>query len=127
MKLVDLLGVCQSVATRYDQLFSDIPGVSTPYRAERRAHIFHQYTIRVADGKRDALQQPLKEHGIGTLIYYPLPLHFQECFQNLGYKQGDLLESERASQEGLSRHVLSILLYAYILDSCTWKVNSGAI
>jgi len=92
----------QRVAARYDELFQDVQGIATPYRAPDRTHIFHQYTIRVLNGKRDALQKYLKEHGIGTFVYYPLPLHLQECFQNLGYKNGDLPESEHASQEVLS-------------------------
>jgi len=65
-------------------------------------HIFHQYTIRVRDGRRDALREHLKAQGIATEIYYPLPLHLQPCFRHLGYKEGDLPESESASQEALS-------------------------
>jgi len=92
----------QRVAAGYDEMLQDVHGIEVPYRAPDRTHIFHQYTIRVLNGKRDALQKYLKEHGIGTFVYYPLPLHLQECFQDLGYKNGDLPESERASQEVLS-------------------------
>jgi len=92
----------QRLASRYDELLGDIPGVEVPYRAPERTHIFHQYTIRVHDGRRDELQQYLKEKGIDTQVYYPLPLHLQPCFRYLGYKEGDLPESERASQEVLS-------------------------
>jgi len=92
----------QRVADRYEELLRGVDGAETPYRAPDRSHIFHQYTIRVKNGRRDALQQHLKKHGIGTSIYYPLPLHLQECFQDLGYKEGNLPISEEASREVLS-------------------------
>ncbi len=90
------------IAGRYDELLAGVPGIELPYRAAGRTHIFHQYTIRVADGKRDALHEHLKAQGIGTEIYYPLPLHLQQCFAHLGYQEGDLPESEKASREALS-------------------------
>ena len=92
----------QKIAARYDELLGDIAAIKLPYRAPDRTHIFHQYTIRVLNGQRDALRRHLKEEGIGTQIYYPLPLHLQPCFRSLGYKEGDLPESERASGEALS-------------------------
>ena len=92
----------QQIAARYDQAFSQIDGLAVPYKAPDRTHIYHQYTIRVLGGRRDALQQYLKEHGISTEIYYPLPLHLQPCFAHLGYREGSLPESERASREVLS-------------------------
>jgi dTDP-4-amino-4,6-dideoxygalactose transaminase len=90
----------QKLAAQYDQALSQIEGLAVPYKAPDRTHIYHQYTIRVLG--RDALQQHLKEHGIGTEIYYPLPLHLQPCFGHLGYREGQLPESERASREVLS-------------------------
>jgi len=90
------------LAQRYDELLASIDGITLPHRAPGRTHIFHQYTIRVAGGKRDALRQHLKEQGIATEVYYPQPLHLQDCFQPLGYRKGDLPESERASCEALS-------------------------
>ena len=90
------------IADRYDAALAGTPGITTPPRFRDRTHIFHQYTIRVAGGRRDALQKHLKDREIGTEVYYPLPLHLQDCFRSLGHKQGDLPESERASQEALS-------------------------
>ena len=92
-------------AAHYDAAFADLAAtgvVTTPYVAPENESIFNQYTLRIASGKRDALQAHLKAHGIGTAIYYPLPLHLQPCFAYLGYKKGQCPESERAAQEVLS-------------------------
>lgn len=96
-------------AQTYEQLFnaagliSDTvaPGkVVLPRILPERRHIFNQYVIRLSD--RDGVMKKLKEHQIGCEIYYPLSLHQQKCFADLGYKPGDFPESERASQESLA-------------------------
>jgi dTDP-4-amino-4,6-dideoxygalactose transaminase len=89
-------------ANNYTQLLQEQLGdyVVTPYQDENCHHIFHQYTIRVE--RRDELQAYLKEQGVETMIYYPKPLHLQPVFSNLGYKEGDLPETEKACQEALS-------------------------
>ncbi|WP_053365621.1 DegT/DnrJ/EryC1/StrS family aminotransferase [Bacillus sp. FJAT-27245] len=74
--------------------------IQTPTEKEGNYHVFHQYTLRVPH--RDELQNYLKEAGIATMIYYPLPLHVQPVFKNLGYKEGDLPETEKAAKEALS-------------------------
>jgi len=74
--------------------------VTLPFRAQPKGHIFNQYTIRVR--RRDELGEHLKARGIGWGIYYPIPLHLQECFAGLGYTPGSLPEAERASREVLS-------------------------
>jgi dTDP-4-amino-4,6-dideoxygalactose transaminase len=87
-------------AAYYDAAFADLPDVTTPYIEASNESIFNQYTIRVE--KRDALQAHLKNAGIGTSVYYPLPLHLQPCFSYLGYKKGSCPEAERAANEVLS-------------------------
>jgi dTDP-4-amino-4,6-dideoxygalactose transaminase len=92
----------QKHAACYDERLAHLKEITIPYRAQDRTHIYHQYTLRVASGLRDALQRRLNEQGVGTAIYYPLPLHLQECFRHLGYREGELPESEQASREVLS-------------------------
>ncbi len=87
-------------AAFYSQLLADIDEVITPYEVENSYHIYHQYTIRVKE--RDQLQAYLKEQGVQTMIYYPMPLHVQPVFSDLGYKEGDFPESEQAAKEALS-------------------------
>ena len=78
-----------------------LQGVVTPFVPDGYRHIYHQYTVRVPDGKRDALRDYLKEHEIGSGVYYPLPIHKQPYYQELGYDL-TLPEAERAAQEVLS-------------------------
>lgn len=65
-------------------------------------HIYNQFSILVADGKRDELCSKMREAGIGCGIYYPLSLHLQECFKSLGYKEGDMPVSEKLSKDILA-------------------------
>lgn len=89
-------------ANYYTEALSEIGGIIPPAVADGGNHIYHQYTIRVTGGKRDALQDYLKEKNIGTKVYYPIPLHLQPCFQDLGYKKGDFPVSEQVAEQVLS-------------------------
>ena len=94
----------QRKAFRYHSLFQDLtsslPELQLPNIQYENRHIFNQYVIRVPE--RDKLKQFLMEEGIGTDIYYPLPLHLQECYSNLKYRRGDLPNSEKAAEEILA-------------------------
>jgi dTDP-4-amino-4,6-dideoxygalactose transaminase len=87
-------------AAEYDRAFADFADIRTPAIDAANESIYNQYTIRTE--RRDALQAHLTSKGIGTAIYYPIPLHMQQCFAYLGYKAGAFPESERASKEVLS-------------------------
>jgi dTDP-4-amino-4,6-dideoxygalactose transaminase len=86
-------------AALYDQLFEGAR-LTRPYRDPRARHIYNQYVIRVP--QRDAVRQHLTDRGIGTEIYYPVPLHLQKCFDYLGYREGDMPQSEAACREVLA-------------------------
>jgi len=108
----------RSNAAYYDRAFADVPEVRTPFVDPANESIYNQYTIRTE--RRDGLQSFLKERGIGTAIYYPLPLHLQPCFAYLGYKQGSCPESERAAAE-----VLSLPIYPELTTAQLDEVIEG--
>ena len=91
-------------AAYYDQLFekSDYQslGIELPHVQYNNRHIYNQYVIRVP--KRDELREFLTKEGIGTDVYYPLPLHLQECYRDLGYKEGDFPHAEKAARDTLA-------------------------
>ncbi len=82
-------------------LSEHLRGVVVPVVPEGRRHVFHQYTIRVPDGRRDAVLDGLRERGIGTAVYYPVPVHQQQFYRDMGYNLV-LPEAERAAREVLS-------------------------
>jgi dTDP-4-amino-4,6-dideoxygalactose transaminase len=100
--------VRQRVAARYNELLAESP-VTTPYGSPGHRHVYHQYTIRAP--RRDELQAFLKEKGIGTMIYYPVPLHLQEIYADLGLGEGTFPEAEQAAKE-----VLSLPIYPELTD-----------
>jgi dTDP-4-amino-4,6-dideoxygalactose transaminase len=87
-------------AAMYKKLLAEAPGIVTPFVEECNWSIYNQYVVRVPG--RDRVKQILADKGIGSAIYYPLPLHLQECFSHLGWREGDFPESERACREVLA-------------------------
>jgi dTDP-4-amino-4,6-dideoxygalactose transaminase len=102
-------------ARSYDEALAAVPGVRTPVVRPENESIFNQYTIRAE--RRDDLAAHLKKKGIGTKVYYPLPLHLQPCFSYLGYKPGSFPESERAAAEVMSLPVYPELTRAQLEET----------
>jgi dTDP-4-amino-4,6-dideoxygalactose transaminase len=100
----------QRNAARYRRLFQargllgrgdvEVPVVRWAASGVRHPHVFHQFVIRVRD--RDRLRAHLAQRGVGTGVYYPLPLHLQPCFGSLGHRAGDFPEAESAARETLA-------------------------
>jgi dTDP-4-amino-4,6-dideoxygalactose transaminase len=108
-------------AERYDAMFASagLAGtVKAPVRSDDSTHIFNQYVIRVPE--RDRLRAHLQERGIGTEIYYPVPLHFQPCFRGLGYTAGVFPVAEAAAKE-----VLALPIYGELTEAQqSWVVEA---
>jgi dTDP-4-amino-4,6-dideoxygalactose transaminase len=96
----------QANAARYRELFGACPAaarIGLPAQAPwATRHVQNQFVIRLPAERRQAVWDGLKAAGIGCNVYYPVPLHLQECFAHLGYRQGDFPESERAARETLA-------------------------
>jgi dTDP-4-amino-4,6-dideoxygalactose transaminase len=119
LRHLDAWGVARRKNARsYDQLLSKIPGVAVPAEASWAEHVYHQYTIRVA--KRDQVQAHLTEQGIGTTVYYPVPMHMQPVFSRLGYHEGNLPQAEQAAKE-----VLSLPIYAELTPEQIHRVAAA--
>ena len=89
-------------AQRYSYAFKDISGIITPKESTFSTHVYHQYTLKVLDGKRDELKEFLAKHGIPAMVYYPIPLHKQEAFLQIAHQSGDMSVAEKLCDEVLS-------------------------
>jgi UDP-2-acetamido-2-deoxy-ribo-hexuluronate aminotransferase len=95
-------------ADYYDQAFAGIDALQTPARAPFSTHVFHQYTLRVRDGRRDQLKAFLQEQRIPTMIYYPVPLHHQEAYREA--MVNDVADKMPAAEQ-LCREVISLPMH----------------
>jgi dTDP-4-amino-4,6-dideoxygalactose transaminase len=91
-----------AMATFYNEALSTIDGIIVPERQSKSTHVFHQYTLKVKNGKRNELQKYLSEKGIPSMIYYPLPLYKQEAFQRFVSADFKLDTTEQLCDEVLS-------------------------
>jgi len=133
----------QRNATMYDELFgaagAQDSGVHlkqgalplrTPLKPTGRArHIYNQYVVRVPASIRDNVREQLQKSGIATEVYYPVPLHLQDCFSMLGYKPGTLPESESAAQETIALPIypeLTQVQIQYVAETVVSILKSSA-
>ena len=96
----------REAAAWYGELLADIPGIQCPVVRKESHHVYHQYTIKVSDGRRDELQDALEVAGIGTAVYYPLAVHRLPVYEELGL--------QRLVAEQLSSEVLSLPMGPYL-------------
>lgn len=98
----------RAIAARYGELLADaaLSGrVTLPSEVPGRRHVYHQYVVRVPD--RDRVKERMSAEGIATSVFYPVPLHLQECFAGLGYREGSFPEAEKAAKEVLALPIFS--------------------
>jgi dTDP-4-amino-4,6-dideoxygalactose transaminase len=109
-------------ADYYDAAFAraGLGALLTTPRRVQEGHVYNQYVLRTP--RRDALRKALSSAGVGSEVYYPLGLHLQECFANLGHKPGDMPETERATAE-----VLAIPVYGELGDERRARVVEAVV
>lgn len=100
------------IARYYNQRFMTCEFLDVPISSNAEKHVFHQYTIRVKNGKRDALQEYLSEEKISSAVYYRTPLHLQQAFNYMPYCRGDFPVAEEAAEE-----VLSLPIHPYLSEN----------
>ncbi|MFY9552426.1 MAG: DegT/DnrJ/EryC1/StrS family aminotransferase, partial [Thermoanaerobaculia bacterium] len=107
----------------YDALLADAARagrIGLPAETPGRRHVYHQYVVRVTG--RDAVRRRLAERGVSTSVFYPIPLHLQECFRDLGGREGDFPEAERAAKE-----VLALPMFAELTDAEVERVGEAVL
>ena len=117
----DYNGRRRAIAERYQKLFADVKGVIAPPELDWAKHVFHQYTIRVLDGKRDLVNQKLGEMNISSMIYYPIPVHRLPVYENM---EGITLpgDDEMMVTNKAADEVLSIPVYPQLTEDMQKRV-----
>ena len=90
------------VADYYDKAFANHPKLKTPFRAKYSNHVFHQYTLQLTNCDRTRLREQLAERGVSSMIYYPIPLHFQKAFESDRNKKGNFPVTEKLCNSVIS-------------------------
>jgi len=113
----------RAIAARYGELLSDAAragAITLPSEAPGKRHVYHQYVVRAPD--RDAVRERLSRAGIATAVFYPVPLHLQECFAGLGYREGSFPVAEKAAGE-----VLALPIFAEMRDDEIERVAEAVL
>jgi dTDP-4-amino-4,6-dideoxygalactose transaminase len=113
----------RAIARGYGELLGDAARagrIELPAEAPGREHVWHQYVVRVRG--RDGVRKRLAERGVATSVFYPVPLHLQECFADLGGREGDFPEAERAARE-----VLALPMFAELRDDEVERVAAALL
>lgn len=92
----------QQAAAFYNQVLADVAALEVPQKNPSSTHVYHQYTLKVKDGRRDALKEHLASKGVPSMVYYPVPLHLQNAYKGWGYKAGDFPVSEKLCEQVIS-------------------------
>ena len=122
----------RDVAARYRVLFEEAAlsdEVTIPSEQPNCFHVYNQFVIRVPAHLRDRLRKDLADKRIGTEVYYPIPLHLQECFTSLGYRAGDFPESEAAARETIALPIFPELTeesQAYVVDAVARSLHESS-
>ena len=119
----------RKLAARYIEALKDFNDITLPFEPDGYTHVYNQFTIRTK--QRSELAEYLGKGGIGTAVYYPIPLHLQPCFEYLGYKKGALPETEKAAKEVLSLPIFPELtrdMQEYIIEKILyWQFGSESL
>ena len=126
-QLGEVIRLRSAIADRYHQLFEDTGLVAQdqlvlPTTDPNAYHVWNQFGIRIGQGRRDALRSYLADKGIGSEIYYPVPMHRQECFSSLSVDPATLPETERASSE-----ILNLPIFPTLTESEQQAVVNGIV